>query len=217
MRNDDCDITFVLDRSGSMEAIKQDTIGGFNTFIENQKKLPGECRLTLVQFDHIYEFVHKGLPIKEVPPLQFEPRGSTALLDAIGRAINETGTRLGMLPNEDRPAKVVFAILTDGEENASNEFSFRQIQDMIKHQSESYNWQFVFLGANQDAIATASKIGVKASHAMSYAATGQGTQSAYAAMDDAVQSYRVSSSNTMRSFTDEERQAQEDELRKNKK
>jgi hypothetical protein len=178
------DITFVLDRSGSMQSVAADTVGAFNKFVADQKAVPGECLLTLVQFDHEYEFVYRGTPIRDVPPLDvttYMPRGWTALLDAVGRAVNETGARLAALPEHDRPEHVVFVILTDGHENSSKEFDRAKVMALIKHQTETYSWQFLFLGANQDAIAAGAAIGVIAANAMSYAGTGVGTSSAIAA------------------------------------
>jgi hypothetical protein len=178
------DITIVLDRSGSMEVIADDTVGGFNQFLEDQKKIPGKALLTLVQFDHEYEFVHRALPIGSVPRLTrktYVPRGSTALLDAIGRAINETGQRLSAQPEPERPGIVVLVILTDGLENASREFRRDAIFEMITRQRETYSWQFVFLGANQDAIQAGAQMGIPAAQAMTYAATADGAPAAWRA------------------------------------
>ena len=122
MRTDLTDITMVIDRSGSMQSIRSDAEGGINSFIEQQKQEPGEANVTLVQFDADYEFVHSGVPIRQVPAFKLVPRGSTALLDAVGRAINETGARLAAMDEVQRPGLVVFVIVTDGEENSSREF-----------------------------------------------------------------------------------------------
>lgn len=190
MKNDLTDITVVLDRSGSMQTVKKDTEGGFDRFVEDQKKAPGDAVLTLVQFDTEYEFVHRAKPIREVPNLSLLPRGGTALMDAIGRAINETGDRLSKMPEKDRPAKVVFVILTDGEENSSKEFTKKQINDMIKHQQNIYQWQFVFLGANQDAIQEAEALGIRSTNAMTYAHSAKGMSVAFAATSANLTSYR---------------------------
>jgi hypothetical protein len=160
MRNDLSDVTVVLDRSGSMASCRDDAEGGLNTFIEEQKKHPGETLFTLVQFDTEYEFVHKGKPIREVGPCELVPRGMTALLDAVGRAIAETGERLAAMPEPDRPGLVVFVIVTDGEENSSKEYTKPQIKEMIERQQKDYKWKFSFLGANQDAFAEAGDIGI---------------------------------------------------------
>ncbi|MBL8814443.1 MAG: VWA domain-containing protein [Planctomyces sp.] len=160
MRRDLTDITLVIDRSGSMQSIKSDAEGGINAFIEQQKQEPREANVTLVQFDNKYEFVHSGVPIRQVPPFKLVPRGSTALLDAVGRAINETGARLGALDESQRPGLVVFVIVTDGEENSSHEFSREQIREMVEHQQSVYNWRFTFLAANQDAFAAGGSMGI---------------------------------------------------------
>ena len=163
MRNDLTDITMIVDRSGSMASIKSDAEGGINTFIEMQKQEPGEALLTLVQFDTHYEFLHSGIPIKQVPAFTLLPRGGTALLDAVGRAINETGARLAAMDEAQRPGLVVVVIVTDGEENSSHEFRREQIRAMIEHQQVVYKWQFTFLAANQDAFAEGASLGIAAS------------------------------------------------------
>lgn len=163
MRSNLTDITVVMDRSGSMQACRSDAEGGLNRFIEDQKKQPGEALFTLVQFDTEYEFVHNGVPIQSVPHCSLVPRGSTALLDAIGRAIIETGERLAKMPEPERPGLVILVILTDGQENSSREFSKAQVQEMIQHQQDVYKWQFVYLGANQDAFAEAANLGIQGS------------------------------------------------------
>jgi hypothetical protein len=185
-RQDFADITVVLDRSGSMEKVAQETVSGFNHFIGEQKKAPGQAVLTLVQFDTQYEFVHRAKPVAEIPSLIFQPRGWTALFDAMGRAINETGERLSAMSENDRPGKVIFVTLTDGLENSSREFSRERIFQMISHQREVYGWEFLFLGANQDAIGTAAKIGITMDAAMTYAGNPAGTSDAYVAASAAV-------------------------------
>ncbi len=160
MRKDLTDITVVLDRSGSMASCLNEAENGLNHFIEEQKKQPGHALFSLIQFDTEYEFIHKGLPIRDVPRCVLQPRGMTALLDAVGRAINETGQRLAAKPERERPGLVVFVIVTDGQENSSHEFRKSQIKRMIEEQQKTYNWQFTFLGANQDAFAEARGIGI---------------------------------------------------------
>ncbi len=163
------DITLVVDRSGSMQSIRDDAEGGVNAFIANQAKQPGEAFLTLVQFDEEYEFLQKGTPISQVPSFTLVPRGSTALLDAVGRAINETGARLAKMNEPDRPGLVIFVIVTDGQENSSKEFSKDQIKNMVQHQRETYGWHFTFLGADQDAFAEAGAMGIEANGAAIFA------------------------------------------------
>ena len=160
MRTDLTDITMVVDRSGSMESIQSDAEGGVNSFIDQQKQEPGEALLTLVQFDTDYEFVHTGRPIKQVTPFNLVPRGATALLDAIGRAISETGARLAAIEETQRPGLVAFVIVTDGAENSSNEFTRNKIRAMIERQQSVYNWQFTFLAANQDAFSEGASMGI---------------------------------------------------------
>lgn len=165
------DITLVLDRSGSMESIADDVVGGLNAFVASQREVEGEASFTLVQFDDEYEVVHDHVPIVDVPPITrrtYVPRGSTALLDAIGRTIVATGARLAMLPEADRPQAVIVAVQTDGQENASREFNREQVFQMIRHQEDKYSWQFVFLAADQDAIAAGASMGFAASAALDY-------------------------------------------------
>lgn len=208
MKADLADITVVLDRSGSMLSVQADTIGGFNAFIEAQRKVPGECNASLVQFDDQYEVVYTSKPVKDAPALTadtFVPRGMTALLDAIGRTINETGKRLAAIPEADRPGKVIFVILTDGGENSSKEFTRKQVFEMITHQKTNYKWDFVFLGANQDAISTGADLGIARGSSMTYASNAVGTQYAFASASNyAARSRTVGSA----SFSDEDREKQ---------
>lgn len=177
MRQDLTDITMVIDRSGSMASCRTDAEGGINHFIAEQKKADGFANLTLTQFDTSVETIHSGKNIQDIPDYILCPRGGTALLDAIGRAINETGNRLSAMAESDRPGLVVFVIVTDGAENSSCEFKREQIQEMIKHQEEKYRWQFVFLGANTEAFAQASSIGIRSANAAQY--TGFNSKDAY--------------------------------------
>jgi uncharacterized protein YegL len=170
MRDDLTDITLVVDRSGSMQAIRADAEGGVNALIEEQRKEPGEAALTLVQFDTEYEVVHRGVPIGDVPAYSLVPRGMTALLDAVGRAINETDERIRSMPEEDRPGLVLFVINTDGLENSSQEFTKDQIKEMIEEQQKENDWHFTFLGANQDSFAEARAMGIQADGVADYAA-----------------------------------------------
>ncbi len=160
MRTDLTDVTLVVDRSGSMQAIREDAEGGVNYLVQEQAKEPGEVLLTLVQFDTEYEFVHRGVPIQQVPLYSLVPRGSTALLDAVGRAINETGQRLAKMAERDRPGLVLFVVMTDGQENSSREFTLAQVREMIQRQQSQYQWHFTFLSANQDAFAEAGAMGI---------------------------------------------------------
>jgi hypothetical protein len=160
------EIAFILDRSGSMQSIAEATVDSFNSFLATQQKEHEElpARLTLVLFDTDFEILYASVPVPEVKRLDqatYRPDGCTALLDAIGHTIEETGKRLAALDEKDRPTTVIIAILTDGEENSSKLYNQQKIQEMIKHQQDVYSWKFLFLGANQDAIATASKMGIQ--------------------------------------------------------
>ena len=176
-------IAIVLDRSGSMGSVVRPTIDSFNEFIALQKHEPGEARLMLVQFDQEYQFLYNK-PLKEVEDLNtktFVPRGSTALLDAIGRTIDDLGKQLDAMPQNERPGRVVVAIITDGGENASKDYGDYQyparVAAMVDHQQKKYNWRFVFLGANQDAILTARGLNIGAGQALTYTASAAGTAS----------------------------------------
>jgi uncharacterized protein YegL len=151
------EIAFILDRSGSMAALADEAIGAFNSFLNVQKEQPGERRFTLAIFDHEYGLEHDGKNVQEVPELNrgtYTPRGTTALLDAIGRTLDHIGQKLSKTPEEDRPAKVIVAILTDGLDNASRDYSKAKVDEMIQHQRDRYAWNFQFLAASQDAIVT---------------------------------------------------------------
>ncbi|HEU5144678.1 MAG TPA: vWA domain-containing protein [Dermatophilaceae bacterium] len=161
-------IYFLLDRSGSMESIRLDTEGGFNAFIREQRDAPGECRVTLAQFDDAYEEVYRDLPVDKVPPLHLQPRGMTALLDSIGRLIGDAGARISGMPEDERPGSVIVGIITDGHENSSRELSHAQVKTMIERQTKEYGWQFLYMGADQDAIEVGASIGVPKDHAMTY-------------------------------------------------
>jgi hypothetical protein len=182
MRDDLTDLTLVVDRSGSMASIRDDAEGGINALLAAQSREPGDALVTLVQFDTEYEFLHRAVPVRDVPPYQLVPRGWTALLDAVGRGVVETGERLARLPEAERPGLVVFVIVTDGKENASREYDRARIREMIEHQQQVYSWQFTFLGANQDAFAEARHLGIDAAGVANYAPDKVGA--AYKGMSD---------------------------------
>lgn len=165
-------IAVLLDRSGSMEAAKDETISGFNYFLKEQKAVGDNASFTLVQFDsESTDVVHEARPVRDVPDLNgdtYQPRGSTPLLDALGETINSTGRTLAAIPETNRPDKIVFVVITDGEENASHKFTKSQVKEMINHQTEKYNWQFIYLGANQDAFAEAGAVGIAMATAANY-------------------------------------------------
>lgn len=198
MRENLTEMVFVLDRSGSMRNLTADTIGGFNELIEKQKKLDGDAYVTTVLFDHEYEVLHDHVALKDVAPLtdrEYFARGSTALLDAVGRTINAVGARLVATPEEERPAHVVFVITTDGMENASREYTAKQVREMVEHQQQKYSWQFVFLGANMDAVSEARDLGISAKYAANFTPTGRGVNRMYAkALDNVMCCERMGAS-----------------------
>jgi von Willebrand factor type A domain len=186
-------IAIVLDRSGSMESCKESTVSGFNEFIRTQQELPGQAMVKLVQFDDRYETVF-DMNLKSCPELNqntFVPRGSTALLDAQGRTIVELGRELAAMPEKDRPSRVIVVTITDGLENASRQFNIEQIGAMIREQRDKYSWDFVFLGANQDAIKTAAAMAVPMQSAMTYATSKAGVAATMAAVSHYVGAYRA--------------------------
>lgn len=185
------EIVVLLDRSGSMSRIQLDMEGGFNTFIDQQRKAQalsgGDCRVSLFQFDDVFETVYTGLQLTEVPPLQLVPRGNTALWDALGRAITVTGERFARMPDFNRPAKVVFVLVTDGQENASREFQASRVREMIKHQEAKYSWGFIYLGSAPTTHEDAAHIGIRA--ASSYRPNAGGVSGMSANIGAAVASY----------------------------
>ena len=200
-------IIFLLDRSGSMQSIKPDIEGGFTAFVDEQRKAAGRCAVTLGQFDNEYEVVYQDLPLADVPPLVLHPRGGTALLDAVGRIITDTGTRLAALPEDRRPGSVVVAIMTDGLENASREWTHPAIKSLIDQQTTTYDWQFLFMGADQDAIEVGASMGISADHSVTYTRENASNVMASAAAN--VATYRSMRARhgqaAMPSFTDEQR------------
>lgn len=161
-------IYFLLDRSGSMASIKQATEEGFDAFIAEQRNGDGECIVSLAQFDTEYTPVFQGLPVTDVRPLTLVPRHSTALLDSMGRLIHDAGQDLAALPEEQRPGTVIVAIMTDGLENSSTEYTHAAIKAQVEHQTDTYGWQFLYMGADQDAIEVGRSIGVKDDYAVTY-------------------------------------------------
>ncbi|HXA08377.1 MAG TPA: hypothetical protein VNW28_00250 [Chthoniobacterales bacterium] len=177
MNNNYTEIAFVLDRSGSMESCREAAMDGFNLFLHEQQQTEDLVKLTLVLFDDEYLVPINGLPVAEIIPLNDEnyvPRGSTALLDAIGQTVDELGARLAATPEPDRPGQVIVAILTDGLENSSQSYTWQKIARAIKQQTEQYRWTFLFLGANQDAIATAAQMNIASANAATYVADSAG-------------------------------------------
>ena len=193
MKDNLTEIVFILDKSGSMGHLRSDTIGGYNTYIEDQKKEPGEAYLTTVLFDDEYVLLHDHIDLKEVQPLterDYRPGGCTALMDAIGKTINSVGQRLANTPEEERPAHVIFVITTDGYENASKEFDRKKIKAMIEHQQSKYSWTFLFLGAGINAYSEAKSIGIGGMCAMSVQASDVGTANLYKSVTNASNAVR---------------------------
>jgi hypothetical protein len=196
------DITFVLDRSGSMSSMADDAEGGMNQYVKDRQDEPFDTRFTFIRFDNEYEVVYDAVPVDEVGEIKVEPRGATALLDAVGRAINETKTRIGAMSEDQRPKKVLFVILTDGYENASREFSRDTVKEMIKTQTDDHNWSFVFLGANQDAFAEAGGLGVMRGNAINFTGTASGISSALSYTSQQTKTYSCSPQNVAMNFFD---------------
>jgi Mg-chelatase subunit ChlD len=215
-------ITVILDRTGSMESIRDDTIGGFNAFLDEQKQQPGVATLSLVQFDtqDPYEVIHRFRAIQTVPKLTretFVPRASTPLLDALGRGINDLEQSVAQMAKEERPAKVVMVVITDGQENSSREFRKEQIVKMIQEKQEQQGWQFVFLSADLASIGDAAAWGIRAGATMSYDRTAQGTAAAWHSVSRHIVDYRSEKAADI-SFTEEDRQQQvSEQQRKNQR
>jgi hypothetical protein len=201
-------VAIILDSSGSMGPVQRDTIGGLNTFIEQQKLVEGEVNLTINLFDYDVRGLFNNIPIKTVPVLtekHYQPNGGTALYDAIGKTINALGEYFGSLEEDQRPSKVIVAIMTDGEENASKKYNATVIKDMITHQTDVYAWQFVFLAANQDSCIAAQSVGIASTHSMNYASSGRGTKAAFMSLSSNVSATR--SAGASMAFTAENRLA----------
>lgn len=178
-------IAALLDRSGSMRAIAADMRGGFDSFIAKEKAQTGTTLVTLAQFDNVYDVVYRNRPIDTVPALELEPRGSTALLDAIGRFITDVGAGLAALPEDERPAAITVLVMTDGHENASREWTGEAVRALIAQQESVYAWDFVFLGANMDAVAVGTNLGFAPGKSLTYDAAGDAVGGAW----DSVASY----------------------------
>lgn len=181
------EIIVILDRSGSMQSIASDVIGGFNSFVDEQQAQPGKARLTLVQFDGKYQLDYEGVKLRKVPPLEFNPRGMTALFDAVGRTIKEQEKRI----EEEKWAELVIVnIITDGAENSSREYSKEAIKAMIT-KAEAAGWKFIFMAANQDAFSAASNYGISGGLVGNFDATSKGTAQAYRSTSNTMSSLRA--------------------------
>ena len=194
MSTNQTELVFILDRSGSMGGLESDTIGGFNSMLAKQKAEPGECRITTILFDNQYEVLHDRIDIKAVNPItdkEYFVRGNTALLDAIGTTINKIGGVQKNTTEDYRAGKVLFVITTDGMENASREFDYDKIKSMIELQKTKYSWEFIFLGANIDAVEVAGRFGVASNRAQSFHNDKEGIALNYEVLSQTVASYRA--------------------------
>ena len=194
MKKNLTEIVFILDRSGSMAGLEDDTIGGFNAMIEKQKNEPGEALVSTVLFDNDCEVIHDRVGIQEIEPMtrnEYYVRGCTALLDAVGGAIHHIGNVHKYAREEDRPEKTLFVITTDGMVNASRKYSYERLKAMIERQKEKYGWEFIFLGANIDAAREAARFGINADRAVNYNADSIGTAVIYEAVSEAVCNVRA--------------------------
>ncbi|WP_028651384.1 VWA domain-containing protein [Nocardioides halotolerans] len=208
-RSDLTHLYFLLDRSGSMQSIKSDIEGGFAAFVEEQRRGTGECRATLAQFDDVYEVVYAGRPIADVPPLDLQPRNMTALHDAMGRLITDAGAELAALPERERPGTVIVAIMTDGLENASKEWTSVAIKALVEQQTRDFSWTFMYMGADQDAVEVGAALGIDRDLSVTYSRgksrEAMGVASAKVAKLRAARV--VAPAAPMEAFTDDERRS----------
>ncbi len=190
------EIVFILDRSGSMSGLEKDTIGGFNSLIAKQKREEGQAVVSTVLFDNDSCVIHDRIPVENIQPMtekEYFVCGSTALLDAVGSAVKHIANVHKYVREEDRPEKTLFVITTDGMENASRYYSYDKVKQLVERQKEKYGWEFLFLGANIDAVSTASKFGIEADRAVDYHSDSQGTQLNYRVVGDAISHIRTKS------------------------
>lgn len=195
MKKNLTEIVFILDRSGSMCALEADTIGGFNAMIEKQKKTEGEALISTVLFDNVSQVIHDRVPVQDIQPMtdkEYTTRGCTALLDAIGGAIHHIGNIHKYARAEDVPEHTLFVITTDGMENASRRYDSEKVKKMIERQKETYGWEFLFLGANIDAVETARHFGISEDRAVNYHSDSIGTQLNYEVVSEAICAVRCS-------------------------
>jgi uncharacterized protein YegL len=194
MKKDLTEMVFILDKSGSMSGLEADTIGGFNSMIEKQRKLDGQAKISTVLFNHQVNVLHDRVDIQKINNLtlhDYEVSGMTALLDALGHSITKIRHAYADTLREDRPSKVVFVITTDGMENASKEYTYKDIKNLIEKSKKDYDWEFIFLGANIDAIDEARKFGINPDFAANYHSDKEGTKKNYDAIDEAITSLRL--------------------------
>ena len=195
MRKDLTELVFILDRSGSMRGLEADTIGGFNSLIEKQQQEDGEALISVVLFDDVQEVLYDRQPLSKIELMtdsQYYVRGCTALLDAVGGAIHHIGNVHKYAREEDRPSKTLFIITTDGMENASRQYSYEKVKQMIERQKERYGWEFLFLGANIDAVSVAGRFGIQPDRAVRYECDAEGTRLNYRVLSKSVSAMRSS-------------------------
>lgn len=190
------EIVVIMDRSGSMHNIQGAMEEGFAHFMAEQRKIPDPCNVTFYRFNSNVDKVFEERPLQQVEAMLLEPTGGTALLDAMGTAIVNVGARLAAKPEDQRPGKIVVVVITDGQENASTEYTQTRVADLVKQQSETYNWQFAFLGANIDSFSVANAMNIGASATMDYAANASGVRGMIADVGGAVSNYRSSTSSS---------------------
>lgn len=193
-KNNISELVFILDRSGSMSGLEDDTIGGFNAMIQKQKKEEGEAYVSTILFDNVSEVLHDRIRLKDVPEMTDEDytvRGCTALIDAIGGAIHHIGNIHKYARKEDVPAHTMFIITTDGQENASQRYGSDEVKKMIERQKEKYGWEFLFIGANIDAVETAARFGINSNRAVNYNADSAGTQVLYQTLSAPISAMRA--------------------------
>ncbi len=193
MKNNKTELVFILDRSGSMAGLEADTIGGYNAMLEKQRDGEGEATVTTVLFNHGIDLLHDRINVKGISPIteeEYEVGGTTALLDAIGTSIQKIVNVQKRTSEEQRAGKVLFVITTDGMENASREYNSDKVKTMIEHQKTVYDWEFIFLGANMDAVSTAAEFGIEKEFAVEYHADSEGTQANFNTLNEAVTSFR---------------------------
>ena len=195
MKNNTTELVFILDRSGSMSGLEGDTIGGFNSMIEKQRKQDGECYVSTILFDNVSEVLHDRVKLSDIPKMtdrDYTVRGCTALIDAIGGAIHHIGNVHKYARAEDVPEHTMFVIMTDGLENASRRYSSDKVKRMIEHEKEKYGWEFLFIGANIDSVETARNFGIGADRSVNYHADHQGTAVAFDTVCETVCNFRNS-------------------------
>ncbi len=193
-KNNITELVFILDRSGSMSGLESDTIGGFNSMIQKQKKEDGEAYVSTILFDNVSEVLHDRIKLRNIPKMterDYTVRGCTALIDAIGGAIKHIGNIHKYARQEDVPAHTMFIITTDGQENASHKYSSDEVKKMIERQKEKYGWEFLFIGANIDAVETAARFGIDRNRAVNYNADSRGTQVLYETISDPISAMRA--------------------------